>query len=74
MKKVVVTPAFGSYPRDWHFSPGIDTGDFVFFSGITGTRADASIAEALKRSFATRSASCAQICFRLAARSATSWT
>ena len=45
MKKVVVTPEFGSYPRDWHFSPGIDTGDFVFFSGITGTRADASIAE-----------------------------
>ena len=34
-----------NYPRDWHFSPGLDTGDFVFFSGITGTRPDLSIAK-----------------------------
>ena len=43
MHKVIVTPEFASYLRDWHFSPGLDTGDFVFFSGITGTRADLSI-------------------------------
>ncbi len=43
MHKVVVTPEFASYPRDWNFSPGLDTGDLVFFSGITGTRADLSI-------------------------------
>ena len=42
---MIVTPEFASYPRDWHFSPGLDTGDFVFFSGITGTRPDLSIAE-----------------------------
>lgn len=40
MHTVIVTPEFASFPRDWHFSPGLDTGDFVYFSGITGTRAD----------------------------------
>jgi enamine deaminase RidA (YjgF/YER057c/UK114 family) len=44
MHKVIVTPEFAHYPRDWRFSPGVDTGDFVFFSGITGTRGDLSIA------------------------------
>jgi enamine deaminase RidA (YjgF/YER057c/UK114 family) len=44
MHNVIVTPEFANYPRDWHFSPGLDTGDFVFFSGITGTRSDLSIA------------------------------
>jgi enamine deaminase RidA (YjgF/YER057c/UK114 family) len=43
MRDVIVTPEFAHYPRDWHFSPGVDTGDFVFFSGITGTRSDGSI-------------------------------
>jgi enamine deaminase RidA (YjgF/YER057c/UK114 family) len=41
---VIVTPEFAHYPSEWHFSPGLDTGDFVFFSGITGTRSDLSIA------------------------------
>jgi enamine deaminase RidA (YjgF/YER057c/UK114 family) len=45
MRRVVVTPEFSHYPADWHFSPGLDTGDFVFFSGVTGTRPDSSIAE-----------------------------
>jgi enamine deaminase RidA (YjgF/YER057c/UK114 family) len=44
MRKVILTPEFAHYPRDWHFSPGIDTGDFVFLSGITGTRPDRTIA------------------------------
>ena len=44
MRKVILTPEFAHYPRDWHFSPGIDTGDFVFLSGITGTRPDHTIA------------------------------
>lgn len=44
MHKAIVTPEFANYPRDWHLSPGLDTGDFVFFSGITGTRSDLSIA------------------------------
>jgi enamine deaminase RidA (YjgF/YER057c/UK114 family) len=45
MRKVIVTPAFPNYPGDWHFSPGLDTGDFVFFSGITGVRPDLSLAD-----------------------------
>jgi enamine deaminase RidA (YjgF/YER057c/UK114 family) len=44
MRKVILTPEFAHYPRDWHFSPGIDTGDFVFLSGITGTHPDNTIA------------------------------
>jgi enamine deaminase RidA (YjgF/YER057c/UK114 family) len=45
VKKVIVTREFANYPRDWHFSPGLDTGDYVFFSGITGTRPDLTIAK-----------------------------
>ena len=37
MRWVIVTREFAHYLADWHFSPGIDTGEFVFFSGITGT-------------------------------------
>lgn len=44
MHNVIVTEEFSHYPSEWHFSPGLDTGDFVFFSGITGTRPDQSIA------------------------------
>ena len=44
MKKVIVTPEFAHYPKQWHFSPGLDTGEFIFLSGITGTRADLGIA------------------------------
>lgn len=43
MKKVVVTPEFAHFPNDWHLSPGIDDGDYVFFSGITGTRPDLTV-------------------------------
>ena len=45
MKKVIVTPEFSHFPKDWHLSPGIDDGDYVFFSGITGTRPDLSISD-----------------------------
>ena len=43
MKKVIVTPEFAHFPNDWHLSPGIDDGDYVFFSGITGTRPDLTV-------------------------------
>jgi len=43
MRKVIVAPEFSNFPKDWHFSPGIDTGGFVFFSGITGVRPDQSL-------------------------------
>jgi enamine deaminase RidA (YjgF/YER057c/UK114 family) len=44
MRRVIVTPQFAHWPADWDLSPGIDTGDLVFFSGITGTRPDLSVA------------------------------
>jgi enamine deaminase RidA (YjgF/YER057c/UK114 family) len=44
MKNVIVAKEFSHFPRDWQLSPGIDTSDFVFFSGITGTRPDLSVA------------------------------
>ena len=44
MKKSLATPDFAHYPRDWHLSPVLDTGDFVFFSGITGVHADGRLA------------------------------
>lgn len=44
MKKVIVTPEFAHLSNDWHMSPGIDTGDFVFFSGVTGSRLDLTVA------------------------------
>lgn len=43
MKKIIVTPEFAHFPNDWHLSPGIDDGDYVFFSGITGTRPDLTV-------------------------------
>lgn len=45
MRKVIVTPEFANLPADWHLSPGVDIGDFVFFSGVTGVRPDLSVAE-----------------------------
>ena len=45
MKKVVTTPEFSHFIKDWHLSPGIDDGDYLFFSGITGTRPDLSVSD-----------------------------
>lgn len=44
MKKSLTTPAFAHFPKDWHLSSALDTGEFVFFSGITGTHPDLSVA------------------------------
>jgi enamine deaminase RidA (YjgF/YER057c/UK114 family) len=43
MKRPIAAPAFAHYSEEWHFSPAIDTGDFVFFSGQTGCRPDNSV-------------------------------
>ena len=45
MRKIIVAPEFPNYSRDWHFSPVLDTGGFVFFSGITGVRPDQTLAD-----------------------------
>ncbi len=43
-KKPFVANGFEHYPRDWHFSPALALGGFVFLSGITGVRPDGSLA------------------------------
>jgi enamine deaminase RidA (YjgF/YER057c/UK114 family) len=43
MKRTMTAPEFAHFPSDWHLSPVLDTGDFVFFSGITGTHPDLSV-------------------------------
>ncbi|MCG8491354.1 MAG: RidA family protein [Sneathiellales bacterium] len=40
----------GNYDN-WHFSPAVASGDFVFFSGCTGTQSDGSIASDPERQF-----------------------
>ena len=44
MKATLSPPAFAHFIEDWHFSPVLDTGEFVFLSGITGAHADLSVA------------------------------
>jgi hypothetical protein len=44
MRNVIATKEFSHFVRDWQLSPGIDTGDFVFLSGITGTHPDLGVA------------------------------
>ena len=44
MKKTLTAPDFAHFPDQWHLSPVLDTGAFVFFSGMTGVRADGSLA------------------------------
>jgi enamine deaminase RidA (YjgF/YER057c/UK114 family) len=40
MRKMLVPPEFAAVPDQWHFAPVLDTGEFVFLSGITGVHAD----------------------------------
>ena len=43
MAKIIVPPDFSHFPKKWHLSPGIDDGDYVFFSGVTGVRPDGTL-------------------------------
>jgi enamine deaminase RidA (YjgF/YER057c/UK114 family) len=36
---------FSHFTRDWHLAPVLDTGDFVFLSGITGAHPDLSVSD-----------------------------
>jgi enamine deaminase RidA (YjgF/YER057c/UK114 family) len=45
MKRVLAPPEFAHYVDDWHFSPVLDTGEFVFLSGVTGERSDLTVAD-----------------------------
>ena len=43
MKKSLAPPAFAHFQSEWHLSPVLDTGDFVFFSGVTAVRPDGTL-------------------------------
>jgi len=49
MKMTLAAPEFSHFIKDWHLSPVLNTGDFVFFSGITGCRPDYSVARDAER-------------------------
>jgi enamine deaminase RidA (YjgF/YER057c/UK114 family) len=51
VKKVLAAPEFRSFIDDWHLAPVLDTGDFVFLSGITGVHADLSASADPERQF-----------------------
>ncbi len=36
-------PAFSHFPPDWHLSPIVDAGEYVFFSGVTGFHPDGRV-------------------------------
>jgi len=45
MRKMLVPPEFSAVPDQWHFAPVLDTGEFLFISGITGVHADLSVSD-----------------------------
>jgi enamine deaminase RidA (YjgF/YER057c/UK114 family) len=45
MRKILVPLEFSNIPDRWHFAPVLDTGEFVFLSGITGVRPDGSLSD-----------------------------
>ena len=51
MKKVIFAPAFEHFVDRWHLSPALDTGEFVFFSGITGCRPNHTVASDPEQQF-----------------------
>src|SRR5688572_16204836 len=36
MRKIVSSSRHAHFPTQWHMAPVVDTGDFAFFSGVTG--------------------------------------
>lgn len=51
MKRTIAAPKFAHYPKDWHLSPALDTGEFVFFSGETGCRPDYTVSQDPEQQF-----------------------
>lgn len=44
MRRTFSAPAFSHFHDEWHLSPGLDTGAYVFLSGVTGCRPDGTVA------------------------------
>lgn len=43
MRKQLAARGFSHFSDDWHLAPVLDTGDFVFLSGVTGAHPDLSV-------------------------------
>jgi enamine deaminase RidA (YjgF/YER057c/UK114 family) len=44
MKETLSPAAFSHFIRDWHLSPVVVSGEFVFLSGVTGAHPDLTVA------------------------------
>ena len=47
-KKVIIPSDLRSKYDEWHFSPAVESGGFLFVSGCTGTRLDGTISDDIK--------------------------
>lgn len=54
MKRTMKAPAFKYFPSEWHLSTVMDTGEFVFFSGVTGCQPDYSVDDDAETQAGTR--------------------
>jgi hypothetical protein len=45
MHKMLVPRELYKIPEQWHFAPVLDTGEFLFLSGITGVHPDLSVSD-----------------------------
>lgn len=50
-KKVIIPSDLRGKYDNWHFSPAIESGGFLFVSGCTGTKLDGSISSIPKEQF-----------------------
>jgi enamine deaminase RidA (YjgF/YER057c/UK114 family) len=51
MKKTICADALRHFPEQWQLSPALDTGGFVFLSGVTGWRFDGTVVSDPARQF-----------------------
>ena len=50
-KKSIIPGALRNKYERWHFSPAIESGEFLFVSGCTGTKLDGSISDDIEDQF-----------------------
>ena len=51
MKRPIAASRFEPFIEDWRLSPALDTGEFVFLSGVTGCRPDYTVASDPEQQF-----------------------
>ena len=51
MKNPIIPTEFAHYYDEWHFSPGLESNELVFFSGVTASRQDKEISTNAEEQF-----------------------